>query len=334
MKLGLGVGPLGPPGSMRIVELAQEAERLGYDTVWCPEIYGADCFTPLAWIGAHTSKINLGTSIMQISARTPTSAAMHAMTLDYLSNGRLILGIGVSGPQVVEGWYGQPYPKPLARTREWVQIFRQVNERREPVAFQGEHYQLPFPGGTGLGKPLKSILHPVRERIPLYLGAEGPKNVKLAAELCDGWIPMFLSPYRMMDVYADAMAIRPPGFEIAATLPVIIDDDVNRALLQVKQQVGFYVGGMGAKSFNVHKDHVSRFGFAEAADRIQELFLTGKRDQAIAAVPDQLADEISLVGPKERIRDRLSAWKESPVTMLSVGSADADTLRFLAEELL
>jgi len=334
MKLGLGVGPLGPPGSMRIVELAQEAERLGYDTVWCPEIYGADCFTPLAWIGAHTTKINLGTSIMQISARTPTSAAMHAMTLDYLSNGRLILGIGVSGPQVVEGWYGQPYPKPLARTREWVQIFRQVNERREPVAFQGEHYQLPYEGGTGLGKPLKSILHPAREHIPLYLGAEGPKNVKLAAELCDGWIPMFLSPYRMMDVYQDAMAIRPPGFEIAATLPVIIDDDVNRALMQVKQQVGFYVGGMGAKSFNVHKDHVSRFGFAEAADRIQALFLAGKRDQAIAAVPDQLADEISLVGPKERIRDRLSAWKESPVTMLSVGSADADTLRFLAEELL
>ena len=334
MKLGLGVGPLGPPGSMRIVELAQEAERLGYDTIWCPEIYGADCFTPLAWIGAHTSTINLGTSIMQISARTPTSAAMHAMTLDYLSNGRLILGIGVSGPQVVEGWYGQPYPKPLARTREWVQIFRQVNERKEPVAFQGEHYQLPYPGGTGLGKPLKSILHPARERIPLYLGAEGPKNVKLAAEVCDGWIPMFLSPYRMMDVYAEAMSIRPAGFEIAAAVPVILDDDVDRALMQVKQQVGFYVGGMGAKSFNVHKDHVSRFGFAEAADRIQELFLSGKRDQAIAAVPDQLADEIALVGPKERIRDRLAAWQESPVTMLTVGSADADTLRFLAEELL
>lgn len=334
MKLGLGVGPLGPPGSPRIVELAQEAERLGYDTIWCPEIYGADCFTPLAWIGAHTAKINLGTSIMQISARTPTSAAMHAMTLDYLSNGRLILGIGVSGPQVVEGWYGQPYPKPLARTREWVQIFRQVNERREPVAFQGEHYQLPYAGGTGLGKPLKSILHPVRERIPLYLGAEGPKNVELAAELCDGWIPMFLSPYRMMDVYADAMEIRAPGFEIAATLPVIIDDDVDRALLQVKQQVGFYVGGMGAKSFNVHKEHVSRLGFAEAAERIQALFLSGQRELAIAAVPDQLADEISLVGPKARIRERLAAWRESPVTMLSVGSADPATLQFLAEELL
>jgi len=334
MKLGLGTGPLGPPGSMRIVELAQEAENLGYDTIWCPEIYGADCFTPLSWIGAHTSKINLGTSIMQISARTPTSAAMHAMTLDYLSNGRLILGIGVSGPQVVEGWYGQPYPKPLARTREWVQIFRQVNERREPVAFDGEHYQLPLQGGTGLGKPLKSILHPVRERIPLYLGAGGLKKVKMGMEICDGWIPMFISPYRMMGVYKDAMAIRSNDFEIAATLPVIIDDDLDRALMQVKQQVGFYVGGMGAKSFNVHKDHVSRFGFEEAANEIQDLFMSGKRDQAIAAVPDELADEISLCGSKERIRDRLGAWKESPVTMLSVGSADADTLRFLAEELL
>lgn len=334
MKLGLGVGPLGPPGSMRIVELAQEAENLGYDTIWCPEIYGADCFTPLAWIGAHTSKINLGTSIMQISARTPTSAAMHAMTIDYLSNGRLILGIGVSGPQVVEGWYGQPYPKPLARTREWVQIFRQVNERKEPVSFDGEHYQLPLQGGTGLGKPLKSILHPVRDRIPLYLGAEGPKNVKMGMEICDGWIPMFISPYRMMDVYKDAMAIRAADFEIAATLPVIINDDLDAALMQVKQQVGFYVGGMGAKTFNVHKDHVSRFGFEDAANEIQDLFMAGKRDQAIAAVPDELADEISLCGSKDRISDRLGAWKESPVTQLSVGAADADTLRFLAEELL
>jgi F420-dependent oxidoreductase-like protein len=334
MKLGLGVGPLGPPGSNRIIELAQEAEKLGYDTIWCPEIYGADCFTPLAWIGAHTSRINLGTSIMQISARTPTSAAMHAATLDYLSNGRLILGIGVSGPQVVEGWYGQPYPKPLARTREWVQIFRQVLARDKPVAFSGEHYQLPLEGGTGLGKPLKLILHPAREHLPVYLGAEGPKNVALGVEICDGWIPMFISPYRMMDVYKDAMAKRAEDFEIAATVPVIIDDNLDRALAQIKQTVGFYVGGMGAKSFNVHKDHVSRFGFAEAADRIQELFLSGKRDEAIAAVPDELADEISLCGSRERIRDRLAAWKESPVTMLNVGSADADTLRFLAEELL
>lgn len=334
MKLGLGVGPLGAPGGAKIIALAQEAENLGYDTIWCPEIYGADCFTPLAWVGAHTERINLGTSIMQISARTPASAAMHAVALDHLSNGRLILGIGVSGPQVVEGWYGQPYPKPLARTREWVQIFRQIVERKDPVAFEGEHYQLPLQGGTGLGKPLKLIQHPVREHIPVYLGAEGPKNVALSAEVCDGWIPMFISPNKMMDVYQDAMAIRPPQFEIAAAVPVIIDDDVDRALGQIKQQVGFYVGGMGAKSFNVHKDHVTRFGYGEAADKIQDLFMSGQRDQAIAAVPDELADEIALVGPKERIRERLQAWKDSPVTQLNVGSADPATLRFMAEELL
>lgn len=334
MKLGIGLGPLGAPGGEKIIAAAQEAENLGYDTIWVPEIYGADCFTPLAWVGAHTERINLGTSIMQISARTPASAAMHAVALDHLSNGRLILGIGVSGPQVVEGWYGQPYPKPLARTREWIQIFRKIVAREEPVSFDGEHYQLPLDGGMGLGKPLKLIQHPVRDHIPVYLGAEGPKNVALSAELFDGWIPMFISPYRMMDVYKDAMAIRTPQFEIAATLPVILDDDLDRALLQVKQQVGFYVGGMGAKSFNVHKDHISRFGFAEAADEIQSLFMSGQRDQAIAAVPDELADEISLCGSKARIRDRLAAWRESPVTQLVVGSNDPATLQFMAEELL
>ena len=334
MKLGLGIGAFGPPGGARIVELAKEAENLGYDTIWAPEIYGSDCFTPLTWIGANTERINLGTSIMQISARTPASAAMHAASLDYLSNGRLILGIGVSGPQVVEGWYGQPYPKPLARTREWVAIFRKIVSRDGPVSFDGKHYQLPMPGGTGLGKPLKLILHPVRERIPVYLGAEGPKNVAMGAEICDGWIPMFLSPYRMMDMYQDAMRIRNKDFQIAATVTVIIDNDVQRALDQIKQNVGFYVGGMGAKSFNVHKDHVSRMGFGAEADRVQELFFAGRRDEAIAAVPDELCDEISLVGPKERIRERLAAWKDSPVTMLNIGSANPDTLRFMAEELL
>ena len=183
MKLGLGVGPTGAPGGERMIDLAKEAENLGYDTIWCPEIYGMDCFTPLAWIGAHTTKINLGTSIMQISARSPASAAMHAVAMDYLSNGRLILGIGVSGPQVVEGWYGQLYPKPLARTREWIEIFRKIIAREEPVAFDGKHYQLPLDGGTGLGKPLKLMQHPLRDHIPVYLGAEGPKNVALSAEL-------------------------------------------------------------------------------------------------------------------------------------------------------
>lgn len=333
MRLGLGVGPFGPPGSNNIVELAKEAESLGYDTIWTAEIYGSDCFTPLAWIGSQTSKINLGTSIMQISARTPTSAAMTAVTLDYLSNGRLKLGIGVSGPQVVEGWYGQPYPKPLARTREWIEIFRRVVAREEPVEFDGKHYQLPLHGGMGLGKPLKLILHPVRPRIPLYLGAEGPKNVALGAELCEGWIPMLISPYRM-DIYKDSLAHRPPDFDIAATVTVIVDDDLDRALARVKAFVGFYIGGMGAKSFNVHKDLVSRQGFGEAADKIQELFMAGRRDEAFAAVPDELADELSLCGSKDRIRDRLEAWKESPVTMLNVGTPDRDTLRFLAEELL
>ena len=334
MKLGLGIGPFGPPGGERIVQLAQEAENLGYDTIWAPEIYGADCFTPLTWIGAHTKRIKLGSSIMQISARTPASAAMQAVSLDYLSNGRLILGIGVSGPQVVEGWYGQPYPKPLARTREWVAIFRQIVSREGPVSFAGKHYQLPLPGGTGLGKPLKLILHPAREHIPVYLGAEGPKNVAMGAEICDGWIPMFLSPYRMMSMYEDAMRIRNSSFEIAAAVTVIIDDDVQRALNQIKQNVGFYVGGMGAKSFNVHKDHVTRMGFGEAADRVQELFFAGRRDEAMAAVPNELCDEIALVGPKPRIRERLAAWKESPVTMLNVGTANPETLQFMAEELL
>ena len=334
MKLGLGVGPMGPPGGEMIVKLAKEAESLGYDCIWSSEIYGSDCFTPLAWIAANTQKINVGTSIMQISARTPAAAAMHAVTLDYLSNGRLNLGIGVSGPQVVEGWYGQPYPRPLARTREWISIFRDIVARKNPVSHDGKQYQLPLQGGTGLGKPLKLILHPVREEIPLYLGAEGPKNVALGAELCDGWIPMFLSPYQMDRMYGPSLERKPTHFDICAAVPVIIDDDVDRALSRIKQNVGFYVGGMGAKSFNVHKDHVTRLGFGEEADHIQELFMSGRRDEAMAAVPDQLADEISLVGPKERIRERLDAWKESQVTTINVGAADPATLQFMAEELL
>jgi len=334
MKLGLGIGPLGPAGGERIIQLAQDAEALGYDTIWCPEIYGADCFTPLAWVGAHTSKINLGTSIMQISARTPASAAMHAVAIDYLSNGRLILGIGVSGPQVVEGWYGQPYPKPLARTREWIEIFRKTIAREEPVSFDGKHYQLPLDGGTGLGKPLKLMQHPLRKHIPVYLGAEGPKNVAMSAELFDGWIPMFLAPQKMSTQYADMMKIRQPDFEIAAAIPVVIDDDIDKARMQIKQNVGFYVGGMGAKTFNVHKDHVGRMGYADAAQEIQDLFMAGKRDAAFAAVPDELIDEISFCGPKERIRELLPTWKDSPVTQLNIGTADREVLRFFAEEVL
>ena len=259
---------------------------------------------------------------------------MHAVAMDYLSNGRLILGIGVSGPQVVEGWYGQPYPKPLARTREWLEIFRKIVARQEPVTFSGDHYQLPLEGGTGLGKPLKLMQHPVREHIPVYLGAEGPKNVALGAQLCDGWIPMFLAPQKMHVQYEQAMALKPKDFEIAAAVPVVIDDDVDRARAQIKQNVGFYVGGMGAKTFNVHKDHVSRMGYADAAQEIQDLFMSGQRDQAFAAVPDALVDEIALCGPKARIAELLQDWQNSPVTQLNIGTADTDTLRFFAEQLL
>ena len=315
--------------------MAQEAESLGYDTIWCPEIYGADCFTPLTWIGAHTERINLGTSIMQISARTPTSAAMQAATLDYVSNGRLILGIGVSGPQVVEGWYGQPYPKPLARTREWIQIFRKVVARDGPVAFDGKHYKLPLPGGTGLGKPLKLILHPAREHIPLYLGAEGPKNVLLGVENCDGWIPMFLSPYRMMDQLQRGHEPPRSGLRdrrIGASHhrrrrgPGADADQAERGLLCRRHGREELQRPQGPR-----RPHGAsarwRTGF-------RTLFLSGQRDQAIALVPDELCDEISLVGPKERIRERLQAWKDSPVTMINVGSGDAETLQFMAEELL
>ncbi len=334
MKLGVVVGQLGPTGGEHIINLAKDAEALGYHTIWAPEIYGADCFTPLSWIGAHTSRIQLGTSIMQISARTPASAATHAVALDYLSGGRLVLGIGVSGPQVVEGWYGQPYPRPLARTREWMNIFRQIVSREAPVSFQGEHYQMPLQGGTGLGKPLKLIQHPAREHIPVYLGAEGPKNVALGAELCDGWIPMFFSPQRMDSMYSEAVKIMKDDFEVAAVVPVVIDDDVDRARSQVKQNVGFYVGGMGAKTFNVHKDHVTRMGYGDAAQEIQDLFMAGKRDQAFAAVPDELVDEIAFCGPKDRIRELMGSWKNSRVTQISIGTTDLDTLRFFAEEML
>jgi F420-dependent oxidoreductase-like protein len=332
MKLGLGLGLLTPQMGDPAT-LALEAESLGFDSCWFGEIYGSDCFTPLTWIGSRTSRIKLGTSIMQLSARTPTSAAMTAITLDHLSQGRLILGIGVSGPQVVEGWYGEPYPRPLERTREWIEIFRKVLAREEPVAYDGKHYQLPYPGGTGLGKSLRTMLKPYRNRIPVYLGAEGPKNVALSAELCEGWIPMFISPFRM-GVYDEPLAGRPADFDIAASVQVNINDDLERALAPIKRTIGFYVGGMGAEGMNFHKNHVARLGFEDAAVKIQELFLSGRRDEAYAAVPDELADEISLCGPKERIRERLKDWEASPITTLIASARNVDTMRFLAEEVL
>jgi F420-dependent oxidoreductase-like protein len=332
MRLGLVLGywMMGPEDP---IDLVLEAERLGFDSVWTAEAYGSDCFSPLCWMGARTTRIKLGTAVMQISARTPACAAMTAATIDHLSGGRLMLGIGVSGPQVVEGWYGQPFPKPLARTREFVELFRAMLRREGPVSFNGKHYQLPYPGGAGLGKPLKLIVHPLRDRIPIYLGAEGPKNVALAAEIADGWLPLFVSPFRM-DIFKDSLRSAKPGFDIAATVNVIINDDLAQALMPVKMMLGFYLGGMGARSKNFHLNLMERMGFGDAARKVQDLFFAGQRAEAFAAVPDELADEISLAGPPARIRERLQAWKTCGVTSLLAGTRDPAALRLLAEAVL
>jgi F420-dependent oxidoreductase-like protein len=260
---------------------------------------------------------------------------MAALTLDHMSAGRVILGLGVSGPQVVEGWYGAPFSKPLARTREYISIIRQVLAREEPVSNDGPHYPLPYrgEGAWGLGKPLKPIVHPLRSDLPIFLGAEGPKNVALAAEIADGWLPLYYSPYRQ-DVYAPSLSNAKPGFEITQGVVVNITDDVEEGLIPVKQMLGLYVGGMGAKDRNFHKELVSRMGFEAEANKVQDLFLAGKKAEAVAAVPDQLADEISLVGPLERIKDRLQAWRETPVTSLLVSARSATDLQTLAELVL
>ncbi len=335
LKLGLQLGYWGAlcPGDNHTV-LAQEAERLGFDSVWTAESWGNDVFTPLAWIGAQTSTIRLGTSVAQLSARTPASCAMATLALDALSGGRMILGLGVSGPQVVEGWYGQPYTKPITRTREYVEIIRKILAREQPVTHDGEFYQLPYtgPGSWGLGKPLKPITHPVRGDVPIFIGAEGPKNVTQTAKIADGWIPLYYSPYRQ-EVYTDQLVDAKEGFEVCPTVMVNINDDMEQALYPVKAILGFYIGGMGAAKRNFHKELMARNGFPEEADQIQKLFLEGKQTEAIAAVPDQFADEISLSGPRDRIKEKLKDWENSPVTSLLV-NGDIDFLRDVAELVL
>ena len=332
MKLGLQLGYWQAHPTPGFVELAQEAERLGFDSVWTAEAWGSDCFSPLCWIGAHTSRIKLGTSVCQLSARTPAATAMHAMTIDHLSNGRMILGLGVSGPQVVEGWYGVPFAKPLARTREYISIMRKIWKRDEPVTNDGPHYPLPYhgPNAWGLGKPLRSITHPLRPDIPVYLGAEGPKNVAMATEICQGWLPLYYSPFRP-EVYAESLAGMQPGFEIPLFLTVNITDDIEAGLNPVKAMLGFYIGGMGAKKRNFHKELMARMGFEAEAEKVQELFMAGDRWAAVAAVPSAFADEISLVGPIERIKERLTEWKKTPVTTLLLTNRDVETLRTMAE---
>ena len=332
MKVGVQLGYFGAKPTSNIIEIAQEAESLGYDTIWTAEAWGSDVFTPLSWIGAHTSKIKLGTGIAQLSARTPAATAMAALTLDHLSGGRMILGLGVSGPQVVEGWYGQPFAKPLSRTREYVQIVRKILKREEPVTNEGEHYPLPYrgEGSWDLGKPLKSITHPLRSDLPIFLGAEGPKNVTMTAEIADGWLPLYYSPFRQ-EVYADQIKNTKDSFEISAGVTIEICDDVEKGLIPIKNSLALYIGGMGAAKRNFHTELMSRMGFESEAKNIQKLFLEGKRTEAAVAVPSQFADEIALVGPVDRIKDRLNAWKETPVTSILVGTHSKEKLRQVAE---
>jgi F420-dependent oxidoreductase-like protein len=331
VKLALTLGYWTAQPRPEMVELAQEAERVGFDSVWTAESWGNDAFTYLTWLAAHTGRIRLGTGIAQMAARTPTATAMAAVTIDHLSGGRLLLGLGVSGPQVVEGWYGRPSDRPLARTREYVEIVRAALRRDGPLTHDGEHYPLPYhgPGSTGLGKPLKIMTHPLRADIPIFLGAEGPKNVAQTAEIADGWLPLYYSPFRP-EVYADQLAAAKREFEIVAMTTFSITEDVATGLYPVRAMLGFYIGGMGAKGTNYHANLMSRMGYPDEAGKVQELFLADRRDDAIAAVPEEFADEISLVGPPARIRQRLSAWESSPVTSLMVTARSVEELAPIA----
>jgi len=341
LRLGLNLGYWAggpPPGA---VEAIQEADRLGFDSVWTAEAYGSDALMPLAWWGASTTQIKLGTAIVQISARTPAATAMAAMTLDHLSSGRVVLGLGVSGPQVVEGWYGQPFAKPLARMREYIGILRDIWARQGPVTSQGPHYPLPIQGGTGLGKPLKSSIHPLRSDIPIYLAAEGPKNIAMAAELCDGWLALFYSPYHD-EYYRDALGegfAQPNArhgaddFDIAATVPLIVTDDIEGAVDAMRPMYALYFGGMGARGTNFHANVAIRMGYEAEVAKLQELYLGGHKAEAAAAVPTRLVEQLTLIGPPDKIRHDLEAWRDSIVTTLLVGG-DPATLRTVAEIVL
>jgi F420-dependent oxidoreductase-like protein len=344
LKLGLNTGywASGPPSPAALAAV-KEAERLGFDSIWTSEAYGSDALTPLAWWGAQTERVRLGTAIMQMSARRPAAAAMAAMTMDHLSGGRFVLGLGVSGPQVVEGWYGEPFAKPLARTREYVGIVRDAVARRAPVASDGPHYPLPVSGRegiTGLGKPLKSTLHPLREHLPICLGAEGPKNIALTAEIADGWLALFYSPHHDAELYRPcleegfARRERPhDDFEIHASIPFIVHDDVEQAADVIRPRFALYFGGMGARSMNFHREVPVRMGYEAEARRIQELYLEGRKDEAAAAVPTKLIEQLALIGPADKIRHDLEAWRESSVTSLLI-AGPPELLRQAAELVL
>jgi F420-dependent oxidoreductase-like protein len=342
MRLGLNVGYSGSAAGLPM-DVVREAERLGFHSVWSAEAYGSDAVTPAAWMAAQTSRIRVGTAIMQLAGRTPTLAATTALTLDQLSGGRFLLGLGVTGPQVVEGWHGVPVGRPLARTREYVEIVRAVWRREKPLEFRGDYYQIPYagPGATGLGKPLKSILHG-RPDIPIYLAAIGPRNVELAAEIADGLLPIFFSPERL-GVFRPALEAgfaRAGGgkslaaFDLAPSAVVVLGPDAARCRAAVKPRLALYVGGMGARGKNFYNELVTRYGYEDAARRIQDLYLAGRKEEAAAAVPDALVDEVALCGPRERIREHLAKWSGAGVTTLICATQDVEAVRAMAELVL
>jgi F420-dependent oxidoreductase-like protein len=324
-----------PPGTSPLepIGLAREAERLGYDSAWAAEAWGTDCVTVLAWLGATTERIKLGSAIMQIPGRTPANTAMTAATLDLLSGGRFILGLGTSGPQVVEGWHGQPWGKPLSKTREYVEIIRAAL-RRELLEHHGAHYDIPLQNGTGLGKPLKLMARPLRSEIPIYLAAISPKAVEQACVIGDGWLPIFWSPEKAPEVFSSAIDKAGPEFDIAPTAPAILIDDVEAGREFLKPYYALYIGGMGARGRNFYNDLFVRYGYEAEAKEIQRLYLDGKKRDAAAAVPDAFVDEVALVGPKERLAERMDAWRESGATSLLVSTQQPEALRALAEIVL
>lgn len=340
MKLGLNIGLYGSAISDNFT-LIDRAEQLGYDSVWTAEAYGSDALTPLAWIAAQTQSIHVGSAVFQMPARTPAMTAMTAATLDQMSGGRFKLGLGVSGPQVVEGWHGRPFGKPLTVSREYVEIVRSILAREEPVAFDGEVYQLPYtgPGATGLGKPLKIMMRP-RPTIPIYLAAIGPRNVQLTAEIADGWLPIFFSPERAADTYGPLLeegfkrsgeTDKASRFDIAPSVTALVTDDIEAARLQMKPQIALYIGGMGAKGRNFYNDLARRYGFEQEAETIQDLYLSGKKMEATMAVPDELVDEVCLVGPRDMLKDRIDAWKDAGIGTLIVQTSDPATLETIAD---
>ena len=340
MRLGLVTGYSGPR-MQSTIDLILEAERLGFDSVWSGEAYGSDVITFLAYVGARTSKIKLGAGIMQMHARTPAMAAMTAMTLDGLTNGRFIIGLGPSNPQVVEGWHGVPYGKPLQRYREYIAIVRKILAREAPLEFNGHEYQIPYrgPDATGLGKPLKSILHG-RPDIKIYTASIGPKGIELAAELADGLLPVWMSPEWYDQLYKPHLdagfAKAAPGkshenFDLAPFVTCVLGTDVAKCREPVKASLALYIGGMGARNKNFYNSYVRNFGYDDLATKLQDLYLSGKKNEAQAAVPDELVDAVALVGPKERIRDQLARWKSSPIKTLLIGTSQPEALRLLAE---